>query len=199
MNMAFPRRRSTALSLPNLLTYGRVAAVPAVVALLYWPDEVGARFAALLVFVAAAVTDYLDGYFARAYGQSSALGRMLDPIADKLLVAACLLMLAADHVIAGPSLWAAMTILCREVLVSGLRQYLAEVKVGVPVSRVAKYKTAVQLIAIGFLIAGPAGEVVLPQTTTIGLVLLWIAAALTLYTGWDYLKSGIATIIRDDP
>jgi cardiolipin synthase (CMP-forming) len=199
MNMAFPRRRSTALSLPNLLTYGRVAAVPAVVALLYWPDEVGARLAALLVFVAAAVTDYLDGYFARAYGQISALGRMLDPIADKLLVAACLLMLAADHVITGLSLWAAIIILCREVLVSGLREYLAEVKVGVPVSRVAKYKTAVQLIALGFLIAGPAGEIVLPQTTTIGIVLLWIAAALTIYTGWDYLKSGIAYVIRDEP
>jgi cardiolipin synthase (CMP-forming) len=199
MNMAFPRRRSTALSLPNLLTYGRVAAVPVVVALLYWPDEVGARFAALLLFVAAGVTDYLDGYFARAYAQSSALGRMLDPIADKLLVAACLLMLAADQVITGLSLWAAIIILCREVLVSGLREYLAELKVGVPVSRVAKYKTALQLVSIGFLIAGPAGEVVLPQTVTIGLVLLWIAAALTIYTGWDYLKSSISHVIRDEP
>ena len=198
MTTAFPRRRSTALSLPNILTYGRVAAVPAVVALLYWPDDVRARLAALVLFIAAAVTDYLDGYFARAYAQSSALGRMLDPIADKLLVAACLLMLAADGVISGPSLWAAIIILCREILVSGLREYLAEFKVGVPVSRVAKYKTTVQLVSIGFLIAGPAGEVILPQTVPIGLVLLWIAAALTLYTGWDYLKSGIASMIRDD-
>ena len=198
MNMAFPRRRSTALSLPNILTYGRVAAVPAVVALLYWPDDVPARLAALILFVVAAVTDYLDGYFARAYAQSSALGRMLDPIADKLLVAACLLMLAADGVIRGPSLWAAIIILCREILVSGLREFLAELKVGVPVSRVAKYKTTVQLVALGFLIAGPAGEKILPQTTQIGLILLWIAAALTLYTGWDYLKSGISHVIRDD-
>ena len=198
MTTAFPRRRSTALSLPNILTYGRVAAVPAVVALLYWPDDVRARLAALVLFIAAAVTDYLDGYFARAYAQSSALGRMLDPIADKLLVAACLLMLAADGVISGPSLWAAIIILCREILVSGLREYLAEFKVGVPVSRVAKYKTTVQLVSIGFLIAGPAGEVILPQTVPIGLVLLWIAAALTLYTGWDYLKSGIASMIRDE-
>jgi cardiolipin synthase (CMP-forming) len=198
MTMAFPRRRSTAFSLPNILTYGRVAAVPVVVALLYWPDDVRARLAALLVFIAAAVTDYLDGYFARAYAQSSALGRMLDPIADKLLVAACLLMLAADGVIRGHWLWAAIIILCREILVSGLREYLAELKVGVPVSRVAKYKTTVQLVSLGFLIAGPAGELILPQTVEVGLVLLWVAALLTLYTGWDYLKSGVTHMIRDE-
>jgi phosphatidylglycerophosphate synthase len=99
--------------------------------------------------------DYLDGYFARAYAQQSALGAMLDPIADKLLVAACLLMLVADRTIQSLAIWAAIVILCREILVSGLREFLAELKVSVPVSRVAKWKTTVQLVAVGFLIAGP--------------------------------------------
>jgi CDP-diacylglycerol--glycerol-3-phosphate 3-phosphatidyltransferase len=197
MSVASATRRSQALNLPNLLTYGRLAAVPAVVALLFWPNEIGARWTALAIFVLAAITDYLDGYFARAYAQQSALGRMLDPIADKLLVSACLLMLAADQIIEGWSLAAAVVILCREILVSGLREFLAELKVSVPVSRVAKWKTAVQLVAIGFLIAGPAGEFVLAETTDIGLGLLWVAAGLTLYTGWDYLKAGIEHLIDD--
>ena len=114
---------------------------------------------------------------------------MLDPIADKLLVAACLLMLVADGTIDGWALWAAIVILCREILVSGLREFLAELKVSVPVSRVAKWKTTLQLVALGFLIAGPAGETVLPNNILIGIVLLWIAAILTLYTGWDYFKT----------
>lgn len=195
MNMAFPRRRSTALSLPNILTYGRVAAVPAVVALLYWPDDVPARLAALALFVAAAVTDYLDGYFARAYAQSSALGRMLDPIADKLLVAACLLALTSVGDIAGWSLWAALVILCREILVSGLREYLAELRVSVPVTRLAKWKTGMQLVAVGFMIAGPAGDSIVPGISMIGIVLLWVSALLTLYTGWDYLRAGMQHLI----
>lgn len=190
--------RSQLFSLPNILTYCRVAAVPVVAGLLFWPEDLWSRWAALALFIAAGVTDYFDGYFARAYAQQSQLGRMLDPIADKLLVSACLLMLAADETIAGVHLWAAIVILCREVLVSGLREYLAELKVGMPVSRVAKWKTMVQLVAIGFLIAGPAGETVLPGTITIGLVLLWIAAGLTIYTGWDYLKLGIDTVVDRD-
>jgi CDP-diacylglycerol--glycerol-3-phosphate 3-phosphatidyltransferase len=198
MNPVLTRRRSPAWTLANCLTYGRLVAVPVVVALLYWPTEPSARFGALAVYILAAITDYLDGYVARTYDQSSALGRMLDPIADKLLVAACLLMLAADNTIVGWTLWAAIVILCREILVSGLREYLAELKVGVPVSKVAKWKTTVQLIAIGFLVAGPAGETILPGTIRAGTVLLWIAAALTLYTGWDYLRAGIKHVI-DDP
>jgi cardiolipin synthase len=190
--------RSQVFNLPNVLTYARVAAVPVVVALLYWPDDRVSRWAALAVFIAAGVTDYFDGYFARAYALTSSLGRMLDPIADKLLVAACLLMLAADRTVSGWSLWAAIVILCREILVSGLREYLAELKVGVPVSRVAKWKTTAQLVALGFLIAGPAGEAVLPGTIVIGLGLLWIAAALTIYTGWDYLKVGINHMLETD-
>jgi len=147
------------------------------------------RWTALAIFVAAAITDFLDGYLARAWSQQSSLGRMLDPIADKLLVAATLLVLAADKVIAGWSLWAAIVILCREILVSGLREFLAELRVPVPVSTIAKWKTTVQLVALGFLIAGPAGEQLLPGTTQIGVILLWAAAILTLYTGWDYLKA----------
>ena len=190
-------RRSKALSLPNILTYGRLVAVPAVVVLLFWPEDVWSRWIALAIFVAAAITDYLDGYFARAYAQQSALGRMLDPIADKLLVAASLLMLVADETIRHSALGAAIVILCREILVSGLREFLAELKVSVPVSRVAKWKTTLQLVAVGFLIAGPAGEGVLPGTILIGTGLLWVAAVLTLYTGWDYLKAGIRHIMED--
>jgi cardiolipin synthase len=194
MTAASPPRR-TALSLPNLLTYGRLAAVPFVVGLLFWPEDRWSRWFALAIFIVAAVTDYLDGYFARAYAQQSALGRMLDPIADKLLVAACLLMLVADGTIEAWSLLAAIVILCREILVSGLREFLAELKVSVPVSRVAKWKTTMQLVALGFLIAGPAGETVLPGTIQIGIVLLWAAALLTIYTGWDYFRSGIRHVM----
>ena len=176
-------------NLPNLLTYGRVAAVPLVVAFLFWPADPWARWTALAIFVAAAITDFFDGYLARAWSQQSSLGRMLDPIADKLLVAAVLLALTADRTVAGLTLWAAIVILCREILVSGLREYLAELRVPVPVTAVAKWKTAVQMVALGFLIAGPAGEAILPGTILIGSVLLWVAAILTFYTGWDYMKA----------
>ena len=146
----------------------------------------------------ASLTDFLDGYLARIWKQTSNIGRMLDPIADKLLVAACLLLLAADtdQTIAGWSLWAAIIILCREILVSGLREYLAELKVSVPVTWIAKWKTTVQMLAIGFLLAGSAGDKILPHTTEIGLVLLWIAALITLYTGYDYFRAGLKHIIE---
>lgn len=195
MTLARPMRRANPFNLPNVLTYGRVAAVPLVVVCMYWPDEFWMRWAALGIFVAAAITDFFDGYLARAWSQQSTLGRMLDPIADKLLVAATLLMLVADRTVSGWSIWAAIVILSREILVSGLREYLAELRVSVPVSTVAKWKTTLQLVALGFLIAGPAGEVVLPGTLAIGLVLLWIAALLTLYTGWDYFRAGIHHIV----
>jgi CDP-diacylglycerol--glycerol-3-phosphate 3-phosphatidyltransferase len=197
MSIAPSMRRSRALSLPNLLTYGRLTAVPAVTALLFWPEDLWSRWIALAVFILAAITDYFDGYFARAYEQQSALGRMLDPIADKLLIASCLLMLVSDGTIHSWSLWAAIVILCREILVSGLREFLAELKVSVPVSRVAKWKTTFQLLAVGFLIAGPAGETVLPGTVAIGIGLLWAAAILTIYTGWDYFRSGLHHIIEE--
>lgn len=197
MSTAPTMRRSKAFNLANMLTYLRLVAVPAVVGLLYWPEDHWSRWFALGVFAFAAITDYLDGYVARTYAQGSALGRMLDPIADKLLVAACLLMLVATDTIQGWDLWAAIVILCREILVSGLREFLAELKVSVPVSRVAKWKTTFQLLALGFLIAGPAGDTVLPGNTQIGLVLLWVSALLTIYTGWDYLKTGIQHLVDE--
>lgn len=198
MTSAPTRRKSHNFSLPNLLTYGRVAAVPVVAALLLWPEEDWARWSALAVFSVAAITDFFDGYLARVWSQQSSLGQMLDPIADKLLVAVCLLMLAADGEIAGSSLWAAFIILTREILVSGLREYLAALRVSVPVTQVAKYKTTLQLVSLGFLIAGPAGEKVLPYTQTIGLTLLWAAALLTLYSGWDYMRAGLKHITDED-
>ncbi len=182
---------SRAWSVPNLLTYGRVAAVPVVVGCLFWSEIGWMRWVALGVFVAAGITDFLDGYLARALSQQSALGQMLDPIADKLLVAAVLMMLVADHTIVSYSLSAAIIILCREILVSGLREFLADLKVSIPVSRIAKWKTTLQLVALGFLIAGPSGDELLPGTTLIGLTLFWVSALLTLYTGWDYLKAGL--------
>ncbi|MCP8937039.1 CDP-diacylglycerol--glycerol-3-phosphate 3-phosphatidyltransferase [Alsobacter sp. SYSU M60028] len=195
MTLATNMRRANPFNLPNVLTYGRVAAVPLVVVCMYYPDEFWMRWTALAVFIAAGITDFFDGYLARAWSQQSTLGRMLDPIADKLLVAATLLMLVADRTISGWSLWAAIVILSREILVSGLREYLAELRVSVPVSTVAKWKTTLQLVALGFLIAGPAGEAVLPGTLATGLILLWIAALLTLYTGWDYFRAGIHHIV----
>jgi CDP-diacylglycerol--glycerol-3-phosphate 3-phosphatidyltransferase/cardiolipin synthase len=195
MTPASSMKRANPFNLPNVLTYGRVVAVPVVVGCMFWPDEFWMRWVALGVFVAAAITDFFDGYLARAWQQQSTLGRMLDPIADKLLVAACLLMLVADRTIQSWSIWAAIVILSREILVSGLREYLAELRVSVPVSTVAKWKTTLQLVSIGFLIAGPAGEHVLPGTVTIGLWLLWVAALLTLYTGYDYFRAGIHHLV----
>jgi len=189
------------LAVPNLLTYARIAAVPAVVACLYWQDILHGglwlRWVALVVFVAAGVTDVLDGYFARKWGEQSIFGRMLDPIADKLLVASCLLMLAGDGTIRGWSLLAAIVILCREILVSGLREYLAELRVGVPVTQLARWKTTLQLVAVGFLVAGRAGDAIVPVVTPIGLTLLWLSALLTLYTGWDYFHAGVRHLIKD--
>ena len=156
-----PRKFSKAFNVPNLLTYGRILAVPFVTGCLFMhivhDGGLWLRWLALALYTVAALTDYLDGYLARAWSQQSAIGRMLDPIADKLLVAAVLLMLAADETIKGFSLWAGTIILLREILVSGLREFLAELRVSLPVTWLAKWKTTVQLVALGFLIAGPAG------------------------------------------
>jgi cardiolipin synthase len=197
------------LALPNVLTYARIAAVPAVVACMYGQSILGGglwlRWVALAIFIAAGITDFLDGYFARMWDQQSTFGRMLDPIADKLLVASCLLMLAVDSTIKGPTIWAAIVILCREILVSGLREYLAELRVSVPVTKLAKWKTAVQLVAVGFLLAGPAGDNVMSAwlahptevITDIGIGLLWLSALVTLYTGWDYFRAGVRHLIEE--
>jgi cardiolipin synthase (CMP-forming) len=193
-----PRRRRHTLALPNILTYGRLVAVPVVAGLLQWPSENWMRWTALAVFTVAGVTDFFDGYLARVWKQQSPLGQMLDPIADKLLVATTLLVLAANQTLLGYTLWAAIIILCREILVSGLREYLADLKVPLPVSVLAKWKTTVQMVALGFFIAGPAGEAVLPDSLAIGSCLLWVAAALTLYTGVDYLRAGWGHFGDDD-
>jgi cardiolipin synthase (CMP-forming) len=198
-NPVKPKRRKLT-SLPNILTYGRLVAVPLVVGCLFWPEEYWMRWLAFTIFAAAAITDYFDGYLARAWGEQSSLGRMLDPIADKVLVAACLLMLVADKTIASWSIWAAIIILSREILVSGLREFLAELRVSVPVTTVAKWKTTAQLLAVGFLIVGQAGDGVLPVrwTLAMGHVLLWVAALLTIYTGYDYFRAGIRHVVEVD-
>ncbi len=198
--------RKSAMNLATALTDGRCLAVPSVVACFFWhgsfqPHDVNARWAALVIFTLAAITDYFDGWVARAFDQVTTVGRMLDPIADKLLVAACLLLLAAAGTIDGWSIWAAVIILSREILVSGLREFLADLRVSVPVSRVAKWKTTAQLVSLGFLLAGHAGDVFLARLlawanvgtapcTQTGIALLWLAAMLTLYTGWDYFREG---------
>jgi cardiolipin synthase len=205
-----PHMPARLFALPNLLTYGRIAAVPVVVALMYWQSILQGglwlRWVALAIFITAGITDVLDGYFARSWDQQSLLGRMLDPIADKLLVSSCLLMLAAEDTIKGVALIAAVIILCREILVSGLREFLAELRVSVPVTRLAKWKTTWQLVAVGFLIAGKAGDKVvmfvlkteMPIVTNIGLTLLWLSALVTLYTGWDYLRAGLRHLIEEN-
>jgi len=192
-------RKNHTLSLPNILTYARIIAVPLVVLCFFVEGSLQSsdtsRWTALAIFAIASITDFFDGYLARIWQQTSTIGRMLDPIADKLLVSACLLLLAADGTIAGWTLWAAIIILCREILVSGLREYLAELKVSVPVSQLAKWKTTAQMVALAFLLAGPAGEKILPYTTEIGIVLLWVSAILTLYTGWDYFRAGLKHVM----
>ena len=179
-------------STPNLLTLGRVAVIPAVVACFYFHGEFP-RYLACALFTIAAITDYLDGYLARSWRQQSPFGRWLDPIADKLLVGATILMLVGlDRAPLLPSL----VILLREITVSGLREYMAEVSVGLPVSRLAKWKTAMQMVAIGVLIVGDAGPAWLP-VRGIGDFGLWLAAVLTLVTGWDYLQAGTRHMLAD--
>jgi len=184
-------------SLPNLLTLSRIAVIPLVVGLFYIP-EAWAAYTACGLYAAACITDWFDGYLARAWAQESVIGKFLDPIADKLLVAATLIMLAGFDRLNGLSILPAVTILLREVLVSGLREYLAGLNVGVPVTWLAKWKTAIQMVALGFLIVGDYGPPALP-VTIIGTVGLWIAAALTFYTGWDYMRAGLTHMMAEQP
>lgn len=178
------------LSVPNLLTLSRIVAVPALVALLWWPGWAAGYLAAFVLYCAMGITDYFDGYLARASGTVSKLGVFLDPIADKIMVAAVLLVLTASEDIAGWHVIAALVILIREIAVSGLREFLAGVQVSVPVSRLAKWKTAFQFIALGALVLA-GGLPQMPWIETAGLACLWAAALLTLVTGWDYLRVGI--------
>jgi cardiolipin synthase len=184
-------------SLPNLLTLSRILVIPIVIATFYVDGDY-ARWFACAMFSAAGFTDWLDGHMARRWEQQSEIGRFLDPIADKLLVAATLLMLTATSRLSNGAVLPALVILCREILVSGLREYLAGLRVGLPVSRLAKWKTAIQMVAIGVLIVGDAGPDFVP-VAAVGEMLLWVAAVLTLVTGYDYLRSGLAHMTRARP
>ena len=179
--------------LPNVLTLSRIAAIPLLVALVAIRTPVG-DVAACAVFAAAAITDYFDGRLARSRRQQSDLGRMLDPIADKLLVAAVLMMLVGQDRLSRLGLYPAIVIMLREILVSGLREYLAGIRVGLPVTRLAKWKTGFQMGALGTLLAGTSGAAILHlgflPVSIIGETMLWGAAVLTLITGWDYLTAG---------
>lgn len=182
-------------SLPNLLTLSRIAVIPVVVGLFFIPEK-WAAYTACGLYAAACITDYFDGWLARAWAQESDIGKFLDPIADKLLVAACLVMLVAVDRLTGLSVLPAVVILLREVLVSGLREYLAALNVGVPVTRLAKWKTTIQMLAIGFLIIGDYGPPSVPSLL-IGNAGLWAAAILTFVTGWDYMQAGLTHMMAD--
>jgi len=184
-------------TLPNILTLSRIVAIPLLIALFWWPSPTG-NWLAMAVFAIAGLTDLLDGWLARRWQQVSALGRFLDPIADKLLVAAALLMLVASGRIDGFTVLPAVVILCREIMVSGLREFLAELRVSLPVSKLAKWKTTVQMIAIGVLLVGDAGPAAIP-VKLIGEIGLWLAAALTIVTGYDYLRAGMIYLTGPTP
>ena len=167
--------------LPNYLTYARIAAIPVIMAFLL-ADNTVLRWLALLLYIAAAATDYFDGYLARKYGTVSPIGRMLDPIADKLLVGALLLVFCFEGSFGGWDLVPATIILLREIFVSGLREFMGTEKIVVPVSKLAKYKTATQLVALGVVIAEP----LIFGMRELSDILLWLAAILTAITGWQY-------------
>ncbi len=185
-------------TLPNLLTLSRIGVTPILLALLYFHTPV-MRWIALVLFVGAALTDYLDGYLARHRGEVSAFGRILDPIADKLLVSSLIVILVAIEQISGLVVIPAIVILCREILVSGLREYLAEIQIPMPVSRLAKWKTTLQMVALGFLIVGAEGGPEIFPVDIIGDTGLWIAALLTLVTGYDYVARGFQHVATNGP
>ncbi len=184
-------------SLPNLLSLSRIVVIPLLIGAFYLDGNV-ANWVACALFTAASLTDFLDGYLARAWRQQSKLGRFLDPIADKLLVAAAILMLVATGRITGLLIFPALVILCREIVVSGLREFLAELRVSVPVSRLAKWKTTLQMLAISFLLLGDAAPASIP-VLRLGEIGFWVAAGLTLITGYDYLRSGLRHMTRREP
>ena len=183
-------------TLPNLLTLSRILAMPLVVATFYLPAPMG-PWIGCAIFILAGITDWLDGRLARAWQQQSEWGRILDPIADKLLVSGILLMLTATQRISAPAVLPALVILCREILVSGLREHLAGMRVKVPVTSLAKWKTTIQMIAIGVLLVGDAGPEAL-HVKLLGEALLWIAAVFTIVTGYQYLAAGAAHVDAAD-
>ena len=184
-------------NIANILTMSRIASIPLIAALLFF-EQPAFRWIAFALFAIACITDFFDGYIARRMAQGSALGRFLDPIAVKLVGAAILIVMTAHGQIRGWVVLPALIILCREILVSGLREYLAELKVRLPVSFLAKWKTTMQMVAMGFLIVGEGAVPPSWQVQFIGEALLWVAAALTLLTGYDYLRVGLKHMTEDD-
>ncbi len=175
--------------LPNILTLSRIFVIPVLVGTFFMPSPWG-NWIAFILFTLAGITDYFDGLIARTYQVTSKLGQFLDPVADKLMISTVLLMLTAFDTITGLHILAALIILLREIMVSGLREFLSGMEVSVPVTMLAKWKTAFQMIALGALLIGNAAPPWFPAME-IGLTLLWLAAIFTLYTGYDYLKAGL--------
>ena len=203
MNIATTRGAAkSSLSLPNILTYARIAAIPVVVGCVFWESILDGpmwlRWVALAVFIAAGVTDYLDGYYARNWDQQSAFGRMLDPIADKLLVASCLFMLAADNSIHGWTLWAAIVILCREILVSWACANILPACGSAYPDQACQVEDHHSTGRDRLSDRRRSRRAIFPMTTLIGIVLLWISAIFTIYTGWDYFRAGIHHLIKED-
>ncbi|MFM2129113.1 MAG: hypothetical protein RL477_659 [Pseudomonadota bacterium] len=184
-------------TLPNILTLSRIIVIPALVGAFYL-DRPLSNWVTAALFTAAGLTDFLDGYLARSWQQVTNLGRFLDPVADKVMVAVAIFMMLAFGPIAGWLVLPALVILCREIVVSGLREFLAEIHVSVPVSRLAKWKTTLQMVALGLLLWGEAGQPYVP-TIYLGTWALWIAAALTLVTGYDYLRAGLRHMMSGAP
>ena len=187
--------------IPNILTIGRIIIVPFFVLAFYLPGSYG-DLTALILFIIASFTDFLDGMLARMLGQESKLGELLDPIADKIIVATALILLVMDGTIQNYEVIAAIIILTREILISGLREFLAKGQIKLPVSNLAKLKTVLQMVAIGLLLSGDTGNKIINfedyNAQTIGIILLWLSAALTLFTGYDYLRKGIDHAISED-
>ena len=187
------------MNLPNILTFSRIVAIPIMVCLLLFVADPAGSWLAFGVYTYACITDFFDGYLARAWHQQSAFGRFLDPIADKLLISSVLLVLVGIDRFHGVTVLPAAVILCREILVSGLREFLAEVRVSMPVSNLAKWKTSIQMLAMGFLLVGNSGPDFGPVSTLeIGIYGLWVAASLTVITGIDYLIAGLRHIHETD-
>jgi len=182
------------IKIPNILTIGRIILVPIFVITFYIPGLLG-DLIPFFIFLLASFTDFLDGLLARLYKEESKLGELLDPIADKIIVAAALVLLVMNDIIENYEVIAAIIILTREILISGLREFLAKSQVSMPVSGLAKLKTFIQMFAIAILLTGESGNKLINfqdyNAHSIGIILLWISAFLTLYTGYDYVKKGI--------
>ena len=187
--------------IPNILTVGRILIVPFFVLAFYLPGFYG-DLTALILFIVASFTDFLDGMLARLLGQESKLGELLDPIADKIIVATALILLVMDGTISNYEVIAAIIILTREILISGLREFLAKGKIKLPVSNLAKLKTVLQMVSIALLLSGDTGNKIINfqdyNAQTIGIILLWLSAILTLFTGYEYMRRGIDHAISED-